>query len=207
MYRAYILLILMGLSIPAATAGFYRWVDENGRVHYSDNIPPSETAQGHSELDPEGRAVVETRPAKTPEEIRQEALASLETQKHQEEVDRQSAIDRALINSFTSVDQIDALATERLSTIDGKMQETRRKLDKVKARLQRTEKRKTWFDNADRRVPTQIKLNIKEYHKQIALYEKDMARRMEKRQTTVAKLKKDKQRFIELQAELNKVDQ
>lgn len=205
MYRVYILLIALCLSLPAF-AGFYRWVDENGRVHYSDNIPPDQTAQGHRELDPEARPVLEVYPAKTPEQLKQEKLAALQAEQRSKESERQAALDRALIESFTSIDQIDALAKERLGTIDGKMQETQRKLQKVEARLKQTEKRKAWFRESGRPVPSQIRLNIKEYHHQIELYEKDLTRHMEKRKTTLAKLQQDKQRFIELQSELKQAE-
>lgn len=202
MYRITLFLIIACLSVPAS-AGFYRWVDENGQIHYSDNLPPNQSGQGHAELDQLGRSVRHTNPAKTADQLQQEAQASLLAQEREEAAQRQSSLDRALINSFTSTDQIDALANERLSTIDGKMQETQRKLDKVRERLTRTEKRKDWFENQKKPVPSQIKANIREYHKQVSLYEKDLELHRVKRATTVAKLLKDKQRFLELQAELS----
>ena len=35
-----ILPLLMALAAPAASAQVYKWVDENGRVHYGENPPP-----------------------------------------------------------------------------------------------------------------------------------------------------------------------
>jgi len=33
-----------------AQAGYYRWVDKNGVIHYSSSVPPSYSQQGHTEL-------------------------------------------------------------------------------------------------------------------------------------------------------------
>ena len=52
-------LILMCLSAglalaPAAQAEVYRWVDENGEVHYSETLPPNFQDKKHDVLDSQG---------------------------------------------------------------------------------------------------------------------------------------------------------
>ena len=39
--RAILAVSLLFLAIPAVAADIYRWVDENGTVHYSNGAPPS----------------------------------------------------------------------------------------------------------------------------------------------------------------------
>jgi orotate phosphoribosyltransferase len=40
-------LCLMVLASPAAAQRLYRWVDDQGNVHYTDSIPPSQVEKGH----------------------------------------------------------------------------------------------------------------------------------------------------------------
>jgi len=54
----YIIIKLLLLSClaysSAAYSGLFRWVDENGNVFYSDNIPPLAVKHGHIELNQRG---------------------------------------------------------------------------------------------------------------------------------------------------------
>ena len=49
-------LILLGLAAAAAAnaAEVYRWVDENGDVHYSESLPPDFEDKGHDVLNERG---------------------------------------------------------------------------------------------------------------------------------------------------------
>lgn len=48
------------LAAPPAQAGkVYRWVDENGEVHYSESLPPNYKDQGYDVLNQQGRVVEE----------------------------------------------------------------------------------------------------------------------------------------------------
>lgn len=49
-------LILLGLAVTATAhaAEVYRWVDENGEVHYSESLPPDFEDKGHDVLNERG---------------------------------------------------------------------------------------------------------------------------------------------------------
>lgn len=53
-------LLLSGVWAVAASAGeVYRWVDENGEVHYSETLPPDFSDRGHDVLNEQGLVVDE----------------------------------------------------------------------------------------------------------------------------------------------------
>ena len=112
------------LMAGAAHAATYRWVDEQGRVHYSDVIPPQQAGRGNVELDRQGRIRKENpRTVLSPEERRrQEAAAGqAEASKRQEQAQRRR--DRSLLSTYVSEAEIDlardrALAQEA-STLNG----------------------------------------------------------------------------------------
>jgi len=105
----------LAILVVAATswATTYRWVDEQGRVHYGDSIPPQYASQGHSELNGQGRVTKHVGRAPSSAEARQQrerAAARAEAEEH--EARERQRHDNALLATFTSVRDID-LAKQR----------------------------------------------------------------------------------------------
>jgi hypothetical protein len=103
-FRPFVLLMAIGLvcaALPGAAdaAGkVYRWVDENGVVHFGDAIPPEYSRERHEVLDGRGtRTTVHDDVVKTPQ---------------------RDARDRALLASYGSVGEIEAIRDRRLSYLD-----------------------------------------------------------------------------------------
>ena len=69
------------LNSATVQAGFYRWVDAQGEVHYSDVVPPNVAQQGHSELNARGMTIHTTNGAPSAEQLaeqkRKETVAKL----------------------------------------------------------------------------------------------------------------------------------
>jgi hypothetical protein len=65
-------------SCGAAAAEVYRWVDENGEVHYSESLPPNYRDQGHDVLNEQGIVVDQDRKltpsAPAPEDQQEEPM-------------------------------------------------------------------------------------------------------------------------------------
>ncbi|MGH6691432.1 MAG: DUF4124 domain-containing protein [Gammaproteobacteria bacterium] len=59
-------LALLALALPAWAAEMYKWVDENGKVHYSDQPPPANARQQKT-IQPKVPAQSAAPPAATPE--------------------------------------------------------------------------------------------------------------------------------------------
>jgi Domain of unknown function (DUF4124) len=90
----------------------YRWVDENGVVHYGDRLPPQYAKKESSILNKQGVEVGRTEAQKSPEQIAEE-------QKKAEALLRQKQHDAFLLTTYTSVKDIEALRDERLDQISG----------------------------------------------------------------------------------------
>ena len=73
----------IGLGIGAAAmvvagtgvwaAGTYKWVDDQGVVHYSDKAPPDVPSKGETVLDKQGREVQKIDPPLTPAQLKAKA--------------------------------------------------------------------------------------------------------------------------------------
>jgi hypothetical protein len=137
-------LVLMAACAGTAQAQMYRWVDGNGRVHYSDTLPQTYQKSGAAEMNKQGMVVRRT-------QSEAERQAEIVRQAEQLKIERQQAeqarLDRALMATYTSEAEIDlardrALEHHKLA-IRGA--ETRAKavdanLDELRARISAIEK-------------------------------------------------------------------
>lgn len=139
-----VLAVALLLSAGAAHAQMYRWVDGNGRVHYSDTPPTTYQKSGGAELSKQGNIIRRTQ---SEAERRAEAERQAEQKRIQAEQGKQAQLDRALTQTYTSEAEIDlardrALEHHRLAIkgaeIRGKAVEAN--LAEMKARIANIEK-------------------------------------------------------------------
>ncbi|WP_188310358.1 DUF4124 domain-containing protein [Arenimonas fontis] len=93
----------------------YRWVDKDGKVQFSDSLPPEAVDQARTEINAEsGRATAVVDRAMTPEERAawEREQAELERIRKQEELARQT--EEAMISSFQTEDELRAAFAERI---------------------------------------------------------------------------------------------
>lgn len=85
----------------------YRWVDKDGKVQFSDSLPPEAVDQARTEINAEsGRATAEVDRALTAEEraARERELAEIARREEEEETRRRS--EEAMIASFQTEDEL-----------------------------------------------------------------------------------------------------
>ena len=99
-----------------AAAKVYRWVDENGVVHFGDAIPPEYSKEQHEVLDPRG--------VRTTVNQQQDASAAMQLD------DR----DRALLATYTRVDEIEDVLQRRTGYLDSQNDVARDRLKGLQAR-------------------------------------------------------------------------
>jgi len=132
-YRALALLLAFaGLAPSGANAGeqpgVYRWVDEQGVVHYGDSIPPQYAEKEHQVLNKQGVVVSHTEAQKTPEQLQAQERAHEEALKQQQH-------DNFLTTTYTSVKDIEALRDVRLDQLQGQRVATQQYVDNLYSRL------------------------------------------------------------------------
>jgi hypothetical protein len=117
---------------PAAgttsTATTYKWVDEQGVVHYGDSIPPQYAEKEHKLLNNQGVEVGHTEAQKTPEELAVEARAH-------EVLVKQQQHDSFLLTTYTSVKDIEALRDVRLDQLQGQRTAAEQYVENLHSRL------------------------------------------------------------------------
>jgi hypothetical protein len=116
----------------------YRWVDEQGVVHYGDSIPPQYAEKAHEMLNKQGVEVGHSDAQKTAEQLTEEARQSAVALKRQQH-------DTFLVTTYTSVKDIEALRDVRLDQLQGQRVAAEAYVDNLHSRLLALEVRAKLF--------------------------------------------------------------
>jgi len=106
----------------------YEWVDSQGVTHYGDQIPPEYASKEHRIISPDGTELEHTDAQKSPEQMAEEEQKKLDAS--------QRAIrDRNLLNSYTSVQEIEHLRDQRLTLVTDQIKVTGQFLDTLNKKM------------------------------------------------------------------------
>lgn len=111
-------LVAIGMAVgPSAMAGkLYKWVDEKGRVHYSEQMPPEMVNRASTVLDKRGR-IVRRNDAVSAEGTAQPTTQELARKRADEKrALEQARRDRAIMATYTSESEIDLARDRALAT-------------------------------------------------------------------------------------------
>ncbi len=131
---ALFIVLLAGAALTAQADKLYKWVDENGVVHYGDAVPAKYASRERHVLNEHGVTTRVLERAKTSEEIAamEAAQREIERQRHQEKV--QAERDRILLDTYLSEEEIAMLRDRRILSIEARIGLTRHYLENLRAR-------------------------------------------------------------------------
>ena len=112
--------------------GMYKWVDEDGRVHYSDVIPPQRVDKGHSVVDKDGVVVTTVDAVKQGAALKQQKDRQAQERQARERAHQKVIHDRQLIDTYDTRDQLIEVRNQRLATIDGALTIAAAHIDRLK---------------------------------------------------------------------------
>ncbi len=191
---------LLLASGPAAAGKLYKWVDENGKVHYGDKIPPKYAKQEKHILNERGIEVDRIEAAKTPEQIEEERR--LEEKRKEEERRRaeQAAHDRMLLATFTSEDDMIMTRNGKLAAIDASIRVTRERITKLEQNLVNLSREAANMERAGKPVPDKLQEEIVAARAQIQRYRDYIAAKRREQQQIRDQFERDIKRFRELKS-------
>lgn len=197
-------LLLSGLVASAGLAQkLYRWVDDDGVVHYGDHIPPEYAKQDREILNKQGVAVGFEEGEVTDEERAAQAREKAKQEEAERRRQEQVRHDRMLLQTYVSVQDIEDLRDRRLELMSSQIKVTRLYLTNLHKRLDALEKQaskyKPYSDDADApEVPADLAGDISRTTASISLYEQTLDRVEEEQEKLKAEFDVDIKRFKEL---------
>jgi len=153
--------IFIIFSNTSVAGKLYKWVDDNGAISFSDKIPPQDSRRKAEVLNKEGRVVDIKDAAKTPEQIKQ--LKEIkELQKAQKKLlKEQLKRDSALLKTFKSESDIDALAKSKFEIIISNISIARSQLETSKKQIVLHQKAAAQFERQGKPIPKKITNKLK----------------------------------------------
>jgi hypothetical protein len=199
-------LILLCIVVNASSTEakqLYRWTDDQGEVHYSDIIPPTESKYGRSRLNTKGLTIEKVEAAKTKQQLEQEKrLSTLRAQK-QKVIAEQLAYDRVLLRTFRNTDEIKMTLAGKLQTIRLLNRLAQDNIKRLNEQLLLQQKRAANFEKNGMKVPYKLLQEIKTTHKQIEENKNKIRSHNKEKIRLKHTFKKDELRFIALQKQFN----
>lgn len=167
-----ILTITCLLMTLTATARLYKWVDENGEVHYSDRLPPEKNKLAYKTFSKEGVVIKKTKRELTQEEKLQKA-EELRKAKEQEEQRRLKAEAEQrertkLLKTYTDEQQIVRLRGERISSLKRNIETAKKTLKIQQKNHQDLMKRAADKERSGERVSKVFLKQIQQVKEQIS---------------------------------------
>jgi len=191
-------MVTLMLLISATEAGLYRWVDDEGNVHYSDTIPPAQVEKEHTEISKKGIRINTVPRAKTLEELRAEQ--ELEWMRAQQErlIEEQKAADQMLLETFRSEDDIVMARDGKLEAVDVKIAVTKTNIRRQQQYLASLRSHAANLERTGKPVPKELVNNIAKAEQAIRDSYAIIVDREAEKNTIRAVFEKDLERFLRI---------
>jgi hypothetical protein len=184
------------ISFPVA-AKLYKWVDNNGTTHYGETVPPEYADKDRVELNNEGRVIKneevitpERRLAKEQEDEkkREDAKAALEQQRR----------DKTLINTYSSVQEIDLARSRSLQQVDARINVLNSYLKAANDKLLALQTEADNDTKANRKIPDSLQEDLRDVQARLTKLQQDLEKPNAEKAALEARFAADKTRYMEL---------
>ncbi len=180
-------------SFPAA-AKLYKWVDEQGATHYGEVIPPEYSSNNRSELTPTGREI-NKREKLTPEQEKAREDEIKQQKAKEEAAVEQKRRDKALLNTFSTVEEIDASKMRNLQQIQDLLNSTSMQLKITQKKWQELQTEASTIKQQGRTLPPSLRADMKDTQMRLTKQQQDIEKFKAEKISIEARFEADKARY------------
>jgi hypothetical protein len=200
--------LLWAAGTQSMAATLYKWVDENGSVHYGNSLPPDQSNKRHQQLNSQGMVLTTTNAARSPQEMAEEAEKQRKLEEQQAEDARLKRIqddkDRVLLLTFSNEEELEHVRDNRIEVIDSvirliesSIESTQGKLDKLLDRAEQT------YTSQGKPVPGGLAQKIEHFERKIGNRTEQLEAKIAERDKIREKYELDLERFRLLKSASN----
>ena len=197
------------LALPAVliTSSFcvqakmYKWVDENGQMHFGDKIPTEYIAKEHYELNEQGVVIKHKDAAKTPKQKAEARRLESERKKAALVEKRKRQRDRVLLDTYTTERDLIVARDSRLDAVDSQIQLAVSIIKDSNNKIESMEKQVAQIKTSNREVPPDLYNRIDNEKQQVSVQSKVMGNHKKRRDEISIQFNDYVERFKVLKAE------
>jgi len=157
----YFYLCLTLFLAPAQAGGLYRWVDSNGVVQFSDQVPPEDARHERKVIDRSSGRVVETiERARTVEELKEQKRLDKIKAAQAEKDQLRKGRDRMLLSTYQGIDEINKARDVKIDTIENAIQISQGTLKSQKSQLSDLRASAADYERSSRPIPKRLLDNM-----------------------------------------------
>jgi Domain of unknown function (DUF4124) len=189
--------LALALAPIAAQAQMYRCVDKNGNKHYSQTIPEACVGQMIEQLDSQGVVIRRIMPPPTPAERAAQEAAEQKKLEDAAAAKEQERRDKALLASYTSVQDIDDARARARAENDRMLAAINHRIAYLEKRHAR-EKKELQGYTGGKTPPEQLTMEIQNTESDLATQKQLLAAKQNEIDQIDARFAADRKRFVEL---------
>lgn len=188
-------MIMAGALGEAQAKKLYRWVDAEGEVHFSDQVPPDQVQHRRETLNDKARVVDVVEKAKTPEQLEQQRRLDALRKEQEKIIAKQASDDKVLLTTYRTVADIErALDSKRLEFEGGK-KAIEANLKRYEQQLSQQLQEAATHERNARKVPEKLLQDIAASKRQIEATQLEITRHDVDRQKIEKSFQADMARF------------
>ena len=195
------LALTLALADAAAAAKIYKWTDERGVTHYGEVIPPEYKDQAAQEMSPHGitlRKLDAVSATLTPEQRKAAEEKAAREREEKQRAFEQRRRDVALVNTYTSAQEIDAARERTLQLPSQAIRGLEPRLKKAQDRLTSVEQQAAGLVKAGKRVPEAVESDIADQKIEVDTIRAEIERNKTQIEIIKSKYEQDKKRYLEV---------
>ena len=127
--------LMLGSISLTSHAAIKCWTNKDGVKECGDKVPPEYSQQGHQELSKQGMVKEEQKRARTNEELEIEAKQAAAKAEEKRKQEQQAKEDMILLETFSSVEDIELVRNERLKAIDSSIKLAEKRTETIQSDL------------------------------------------------------------------------
>ncbi len=186
-------LVLSLLSAPVLAQKLYRWVDAEGKVHYTDALPPEAVNQARDEINSSGVTVNRVDRALTEEERAAKRIADAEAERLANIKAEQDKMDAALMGSYATEADLARAYRERFDLLDQSLEAARVGIRSQEKSLEDQLAHAGSLERGGKPVPATVQSSIAAARKQV----EDQREYLRRRETELQNLQAEYDRILE----------
>lgn len=175
-------LVLSLLSATAFAQKLYRWVDAEGKVHYTDTLPPEAVDQAREEISRSGTTVNRVERALTAEERAAQEAEAAENARLAAIKAEQDKMDAALTGSYATEADLARAYRERFDLLDQSLEAARVGIRSQERSLEEQLAHAAALERGGKPVPATVQSTIEAARKQVEDQREFLRRRESERQ-------------------------
>ncbi len=173
----------------------YRWINDDNKVSFSDQMPPDQIKHRRETLNKHARVidVVEQEKTKAQQAL-EKRLVKLRIQQ-QAIIQKQKIKDKVLLTTFRNQEDIELALKGKMLALDGQRKVVQGNLDRLNKQLRQQQKRAAQYERDGHQVPKKIRDDISSSKMQIEMTLIEISKKFENKRNTRKKFEEDIARF------------